>query len=113
MEEKIQYMNFLDDQVKETKEFNRAMVNQEVLVQYTSIEEETRQDLTKKKEILLASECRTIDYKVEEILKQAKHSRKNHKKILKLFKYSKALAMIIDNEIDEPKQNIKELPEIS
>ncbi|CAG8854032.1 41702_t:CDS:1, partial [Gigaspora margarita] len=87
MEEETQYMNFLNDQVKKTKEFNRTIVNQEVLVQYTSVEEKTKQDLSKKKKILLVSECRTMDYRIEEILEQAKHFRENHKKMLKLFKH--------------------------
>ncbi|CAG8834772.1 3066_t:CDS:2, partial [Gigaspora margarita] len=78
--------------------YKKAIIEkQQVLVQHISKEEKTRQELIDKKENLLASKYGTIDYKVEEVLKQAKHFKKNLKELLKLLVHSKALAMAINN----------------
>ncbi|CAG8580990.1 10770_t:CDS:2, partial [Gigaspora margarita] len=58
----LEILKYFNYKKAKTREFNKAIENQEVPVQHTSIKEKTRQDLTKKKEILLVSECETMDY---------------------------------------------------
>ncbi|KAF0548160.1 hypothetical protein F8M41_026250 [Gigaspora margarita] len=106
MEEQLQYLNFLEDHFKETRDSKRVLKNQEGLFQCISEEKKKQSKIWKKKEILFLLECSTLDYRVEEILKQAKNPKENHIKLPKPLVQSKTLAMIIDNRLNESDQDM-------
>ncbi|CAG8789780.1 4639_t:CDS:2, partial [Gigaspora margarita] len=94
---------------KETRDSKRVLENQKGLVQCISEKEIIRQELEKKKEILLSSECDTMDYGVKEVWKQAKYSEKNYLKLPKPLVQSKTLAMVINNRLDESDQDMTKI----
>ncbi|CAG8713101.1 16076_t:CDS:2 [Gigaspora margarita] len=78
-EEELQYLNFLEDHFKETRDSKKALENQK---------------------------CGTMDYGVEEVLKQAEYFGENHLKLPKPLVQSKIPSIVIDNGLDKSDQDM-------